>query len=111
MTCFASSASPHTPPLRSEHAQPGRGVPPDLLVVVTDGGKTFTFRLRKGIFFTPDPAFKSVRREMIAADVAYSIKRFMDPKNRSPWRFLFDGKMVDEPVVARARALLERADR
>ncbi|MGB6248146.1 MAG: zf-HC2 domain-containing protein [Terriglobales bacterium] len=29
------------PALRSEHAQPGRGVPPDMLVVVSTGGKTF----------------------------------------------------------------------
>jgi hypothetical protein len=24
---------------------------------VSDGGSTYTFRFRKGIFFTPDPAF------------------------------------------------------
>ena len=29
------------PALRSEHAQPGRGVPPDMLVVVSTSGKTF----------------------------------------------------------------------
>ena len=29
------------PELRSEHAQPGTGVPPDMLVVVSTGGKTF----------------------------------------------------------------------
>ena len=29
------------PALRSEHAQPGRGVPPDMLVVVSTDGKTF----------------------------------------------------------------------
>ena len=77
-------------------AEPVKLVPmaAESLPEVTDGGKTFTFRLRKGIFFTPDAAFKGARRELIAADVAYSIKRFMDPKNRSPWRFLFDGKIV-----------------
>ncbi|TMH04535.1 MAG: hypothetical protein E6H67_10615 [Betaproteobacteria bacterium] len=75
-------------------AEPVKLVPmaAESLPEVTDGGKTFTFRLRKGIFFTPDAAFKSGRRELIAADVAYSIKRFMDPKNRSPWRFLFQEK-------------------
>jgi len=29
------------PELRSEHAHPGAGVPPDMLVVVSTGGKTF----------------------------------------------------------------------
>ncbi len=61
---------------------------------VTDGGKTYTFHLRKGVYFTPDAAFKDGKRELTAADVVYSIERFMDPKNRSPWRFLFDGKIV-----------------
>ena len=29
------------PPLKSEHAQPGEGIPPDMLVVVTSGAKVF----------------------------------------------------------------------
>ena len=61
---------------------------------IADGGKTYTFHLRKGVYFTPDAAFKSEKRELVAEDVAYSIKRFLDPKNRSPWRFLFDGKII-----------------
>ncbi|MEP6996412.1 MAG: ABC transporter substrate-binding protein [Betaproteobacteria bacterium] len=66
----------------------------EALPEVTDGGKTYTFHLRKGVYFTADPAFKGIRRELTAADVVYSIKRFMDPKNRSPWRWLFDGKIA-----------------
>jgi len=61
---------------------------------ITDGGKVFTFRLRKGIFFTPDAAFGTARRELTASDVSYSLKRFMDPRNRSPWRFLVDAKII-----------------
>jgi ABC-type transport system substrate-binding protein len=61
---------------------------------VTDNGKTFVFHLRKGILFHPDPAFKGTKRELTAEDYAYSIKRLMDPKNRSPWRFVVDGKIV-----------------
>jgi ABC-type transport system substrate-binding protein len=61
---------------------------------VGDNGKTYLFHVRKGIYFHPDPAFKGKRRELTAADYAYSIKRFMDPKNRSPWRFLIDGKII-----------------
>ncbi len=55
---------------------------------------TYIFRLKKGIFFTPDPAFKGKPRELTAADHAYGIKRLLDPKVKSPWRWLVDGKIV-----------------
>ena len=61
---------------------------------VTDNGRTYVFHLRKGVLFHPDPAFKGTKRELTAEDYAYSIKRLMDPKNRSPWRFVVDGKIV-----------------
>jgi ABC-type transport system substrate-binding protein len=50
--------------------------------VVTDDGKTWTMRLRKGIHFTDDPAFKGTKRELVAADYVYSIKRVLDPNPR-----------------------------
>lgn len=37
----AARSSVSRPALRSEHAQPGAGVPPDMLVVVSTDGKTF----------------------------------------------------------------------
>lgn len=77
---------------------------------VTDGGKTYTFRLRKGIYFQPDAAFKGAKRELTAADYAYSIKRFMDPANRSPWRFLVDGKIVGLDAVAKKAEQTKRFD-
>jgi ABC-type transport system substrate-binding protein len=46
--------------------------------------KTFTFKVRPGIYFTDDPAFKGRRREVIAQDFAYVIKRAADPANNSP---------------------------
>ncbi len=64
---------------------------------ITDDGKTYTLTIRPGIYFTPDPAFKGLpqnMRELTAADYVYSIKRFLDPKNRSPYAFLFEGKIV-----------------
>jgi len=71
---------------------------------ITDSGKTYTFKLRKGIHFTPDPSFKGKQRELVAGDYAYSIKRFLDPKNRSPYAFLFEGKIqgLDE-LAAQAK--------
>ena len=60
---------------------------------VTDDGATFTLRIRPGIFFTPDPAFGGQPRELTAHDYVYSIKRLLDPKLRSQWLFLVEGKI------------------
>lgn len=46
--------------------------------------RTWTIRLRPGIYFTPDPAFKGQPRELVAADYVYSFKRFADPAISSP---------------------------
>ncbi|MEO8305072.1 MAG: ABC transporter substrate-binding protein [Betaproteobacteria bacterium] len=71
---------------------------------VADGGATYTFRFRKGVFFTPDAAFKGKPRELVAADQAYAIRRMLDPAVKSPWSWLVDGKIVGADDV-RARAL------
>ena len=46
--------------------------------------KVWTVRLRPGIYFADDPAFKGRKRELVAADYAYSLKRFFDPATKSP---------------------------
>lgn len=68
-----------------------------------ENGKTYTIRVKKGIFFTPDPAFKGKPRELTAADYAYALKRILDPAVKSPWLWMLAGKIVggDE---ARAKA-------
>ena len=89
-------------------ARPVKLVPRTLesLPTVEDGGRTYVCRVRKGIMFTPDPAFKGVPRELTAADYAYSIKRHLDPVQRSPWAWLVEGKLVggDEAQAAATRA-------
>ena len=45
--------------------------------------RTFTFRVRPGIFFTDDPAFKGQRRELVAEDFVYALKRHYDPRWKS----------------------------
>jgi oligopeptide transport system substrate-binding protein len=62
--------------------------------VVTDRGKTWVFTLKRGVYFAPDPVFAGKHREATAQDVVYTLMRFMDPKNRSPYKFLLDGKIV-----------------
>ena len=61
---------------------------------VSDGGATYVCRVRRGIFFAADPAFKGKPRELTAADYAYSLKRLLDPALRSPWMWLVEGKLV-----------------
>jgi ABC-type transport system substrate-binding protein len=74
------------------------------LPVVSDDGKTYTLTLRRGIYFSDDAAFKGQRRELTAHDYAYSIKRFLDPVNRSPYAFLFEGKIAGlDELAARAK--------
>ena len=46
--------------------------------------RVFTFHVRRGIFFQDDPAFKGVKRELVAPDFVYSLKRFFDPRWKSP---------------------------
>ena len=85
-------------------ARPAKLVPltAEAMPVVTDGGKTYTVRIRKGIHFIDDPVFKGKKRELTAADYAYSLKRLVDPKLRSPWPWLVEGKIVGLDEVAEA---------
>ncbi|OWQ88422.1 bicyclomycin resistance protein [Roseateles aquatilis] len=50
----------------------------------SDDYRVWTVRLRPGIYFADDPAFKGKRRELVAEDYVYSIKRFADPAVASP---------------------------
>jgi len=45
---------------------------------------TWTLRIQPGIYFADDPAFKGKRRELVAQDYVYSIKRIFDPAQKSP---------------------------
>jgi len=47
----------------------------------------FVFQIKPGIYFSDDPAFKGQRRELVAADYVYTVKRYYDPKIRSPTLF------------------------
>jgi len=87
-------------------ARPAKLVPmaAEAMPAVTDNGRTYTYKLRKGIYFTPDPAFKGKKRELVAADFAYIIKRHADPKNRSPWAFMVEGKIEGlDALIAQAK--------
>ena len=87
-------------------ARPAKLVPQaaDAMPEVTNAGKTYTVRIRKGIYFSPDAAFKGKPRELIAQDFAYSVMRLLDPAVRSPSAYLVRGKIVGlDAAAARAK--------
>lgn len=64
---------------------------------VSKDGKTYTFKIKKGVLFQDDPCFKDSAgkgRELVADDFIYSWKRLADPKNTSPGFWIFDGRIV-----------------
>ena len=88
-------------------ARPAKLVPNTLSAMpeLADNGATYTFRIKPGIYFAADPAFKGKPRELVAADYVFSLKRLLDPELRSPWKFLLDGKIVGaDKAVAAAKA-------
>ncbi len=63
---------------------------------VSPDGLTYTFRIRKGIFFQDDPCFVENGgngRELTANDFVYSIKRVADLKNESSGYWAFRNKI------------------
>jgi ABC-type transport system substrate-binding protein len=70
---------------------------------ISDDGKTWTMRVKKGIYFTDDPAFKGKPRELVAADYAYAIERVMDPNLRS------GGDPALSDLIVGARAIVDAA--
>jgi ABC-type transport system substrate-binding protein len=57
--------------------------------------RTFTFRIKPGIYFTDDPVFKGQRRELVAEDFVYALKRIYDPKLKSPGQ----SNLEDEGII------------
>jgi ABC-type transport system substrate-binding protein len=64
-----------------------------------------TLRIRPGIFFQDHPAFGGRERELTAADYVYSIKRFYDPRYKSPRLYLLDNAQLLGMAELRAAAL------
>ncbi|HEU0200055.1 MAG TPA: ABC transporter substrate-binding protein, partial [Burkholderiaceae bacterium] len=67
--------------------------------------KTYTVRLRPGIFFDDDPAFKGRKRELTAHDYVYSLKRHYDPRSKSPNLYLLENAKIFGLSELRRRTL------
>lgn len=62
---------------------------------VSEDGLTYTFKIRRGIFFQDDPCFPDGKgRELTANDFVYAIKRVADIKNASSGYWAFNGRIV-----------------
>jgi ABC-type transport system substrate-binding protein len=46
--------------------------------------RVWTVKIKPGIYFADDPAFKGKKRELVAQDYVYAMKRFADPALKSP---------------------------
>jgi oligopeptide transport system substrate-binding protein len=66
---------------------------------ISSDGKTWTIRIKPGIYFSDDPAFKSHKRELVAEDYVFAWKRVLDPRVRSRDFHVFDGRFVGSDVV------------
>jgi len=87
-------------------ARPAKLVPQTLVAMpeVTDNGRIYTLKLKKGIYFADDPVFKGRKRELTAKDYEFAFKRIMDPAVRSPNTWLIEGRVAGmEEAVERAK--------
>jgi len=76
---------------------------------VSADGLTYTFRIKKGIYFQDDPCFPGGKgREVTAEDFIYSFKRTMDAKNVSTGSWVFAGHVLGVDEWAKASEDLAR---
>ena len=57
-------------------------------------------RIRPGIYFADDPAFKGRQRELVAQDYVYAFQRVVDPANISP----IEANVIDLKIKGLAAA-------
>ena len=94
-------------PLRYDFlARPPKLIPNTLVAMpeVSVDYKTYTLRVKPGIYFSDDAAFGGKKRELTARDYVYSIKRLFDPKLAAPLLSEVEGYIVgSEELLKRVR--------
>jgi peptide/nickel transport system substrate-binding protein len=70
---------------------------------ISADGLTWTIRIKQGIYFTDDAAFKGKPRELVAQDFVYSIMRWLDPNLRR------GGAPSSTDLIIGARAVVDAA--
>jgi ABC-type transport system substrate-binding protein len=91
-------------------ARPVRLVPATAAALpeVSPDGRVFTVRIKPGIFFADDPAFKGKPRELVAQDYVYALKRYYDPKYNSADLYIFESLKLPGLSELRERATKAR---
>jgi ABC-type transport system substrate-binding protein len=80
---------------------------------VSEDFRTFTFRIKPGIYFADDPAFKGpdgrqVRRELVAEDYVYALKRHYDPRWKSGNLYVLENAQILGLSELRKKLLAEK---
>ncbi len=66
----------------------------EAMPTISKDGLTYTFKIRKGVFFHDDPAFPEGKgRELKAQDFVYSFLRLADPRTLSTGFWIFEGRI------------------
>ena len=95
------------PPLAYDYlARPVKLIPNTLAEMpeVLEGGTLYRLKVKPGIYFADDAAFKGKKRELTAHDYVYSMKRNFDPRLRSPNLYQLEGNIAGmDEVLAKAR--------
>jgi ABC-type transport system substrate-binding protein len=91
-------------------ARPVRLIPSTAAALpeVSADGRVFTVRIRAGIFFADDPAFRGRPRELVAQDYVYSIKRFYDPRWNSSDLYVYESLQLPGLSELRQQAIKDR---
>ena len=94
-------------PLRYDYlARPVKLIPNTLasMPIISADLMTYTLKVKPGIYFSDDEAFGGRKRELVAADYVYSIKRVMDPRLSSPLLAEVEGIIAgSDELLARVR--------
>jgi ABC-type transport system substrate-binding protein len=70
--------------------------------------KTFTFSIRPGTYFADDPAFKGRKRELVAEDYVYALKRHYDPRWKSGNLYILESAQILGLSELRKRLIAEK---
>jgi ABC-type transport system substrate-binding protein len=87
-------------------ARPVKLVPNTLVAMpeVLESGTLYRLRVKPGIYFADDAAFRGRKRELTAHDYVYAMKRHYDPRKRSPNLYQFEGAIAGmDELLAKAR--------
>jgi len=70
--------------------------------------RSFTFRLKPGTYFADDPAFGGKKRELVASDYVFALKRHYDPRWKSGNLYVLESAKILGLSELRKRAIEQK---